>query len=108
VPLHPTQYEPVPSSHTGSPPAHERRGRPFAGRTFWIYTLLYGISRFIIEFFRGDERGSLLGLSTSQFISVMLVALSVIMMIRLARRPPAVEESVPGGSHKVRERGRRR
>jgi phosphatidylglycerol:prolipoprotein diacylglycerol transferase len=110
VPLHPTQlYE------AGAELVilallllSERRGRPFAGRTFWIYTLLYGISRFIIEFFRGDERGSLLGLSTSQFISVMLVALSVIMMIRLARRPPAVEESVPGGSHKVRERGRRR
>src|SRR6476660_5923802 len=33
----------------------ERKGRPFAGRTFWFYILLYSISRFIIEFFRGDE-----------------------------------------------------
>ena len=110
VPLHPTQlYE------AGAELVilallllSERRGRPFAGRTFWIYTLLYGISRFIIEFFRGDERGSLLGLSTSQFISVLLVTLSVIMMIRLARRPPAVEEPPAGGSHRVKERGRRR
>ena len=67
--------------------AVERRGRPFAGRTFWFYTLLYGVSRFVIEYFRGDERGMLLGLSTSQFISVVLVPLSVYMLLRLARRP---------------------
>jgi len=37
--------------------ATERKGRPFPGRTFWGYMLLYGISRFIIEFYRGDVRG---------------------------------------------------
>ncbi len=83
----------------------ERRGRPFAGRTFWIYTLLYGVARFIIEFYRGDERGSLAGLSTSQFISVVLVPLSVFMLVRLARRPAAVEAvattgRVPGGKRR--------
>ena len=31
----------------------ERKGRPFAGRTFWMYMLLYAVSRFIIEFYRG-------------------------------------------------------
>ena len=36
----------------------ERKGRPFPGRTFWVYMLLYAISRFIIEFYRADERGS--------------------------------------------------
>ena len=30
---------------------------PFPGRTFWLYMLLYGVSRFIIEFYRGDNRG---------------------------------------------------
>src|SRR3954468_13248566 len=30
----------------------ERRGRPFPGRTFWMYMLLYAISRFVIEFYR--------------------------------------------------------
>ena len=29
----------------------ERKGRPFPGRTFWLYMLLYAISRFIIEFY---------------------------------------------------------
>ena len=47
----------------------EKRGRPFAGRTFWAYMLLYAISRYIIEFYRGDPRGSLFGMSTSQVIS---------------------------------------
>ncbi len=49
----------------------ERTGRPFAGRTFWAYMCLYGISRFIIEMFRGDPRGFVFGtgLSTSQFIA---------------------------------------
>jgi phosphatidylglycerol:prolipoprotein diacylglycerol transferase len=67
--------------------AFERRGRPFPGRTFWSYMLLYGISRFIIEFYRGDPRGTVFdALSTSQFVSVILVPLSVVMLVLLSRR----------------------
>jgi len=67
--------------------ALERRGRPFPGRTFWSYMLLYGISRFIIEFYRGDPRGTVFdALSTSQFVSVILVPLSVVMLVLLSRR----------------------
>lgn len=69
----------------------ERRGRAFPGRTFWLYMLLYAISRYVIETFRGDERGMLLGISTSQFISVVLVPLSVVMLIWLSRRSRAPE-----------------
>src|SRR5579862_2604715 len=65
--------------------ATERRGRPFPGRTFWLYMLLYAISRFIIEFFRGDDRGAVGVLSTSQFISVLLAPLAIIMLAYLAR-----------------------
>ncbi len=65
----------------------ERRGRPFAGRTFWSYMLLYGVSRFVIEFYRGDSRGLVFDvLSTSQFVSVILVPLAVVMLVLLARR----------------------
>ena len=64
----------------------ERKGRPFAGRTFWLYMLLYAVSRFIIEFFRGDERGSVGIFSTSQFISVLLAPLAVGMLVYLSRR----------------------
>jgi phosphatidylglycerol---prolipoprotein diacylglyceryl transferase len=63
----------------------ERKGRPFAGRTFWIYMLLYAISRFIIEFFRGDERGNVGMFSTSQFISLLLAPLAVAMLVYLSR-----------------------
>src|ERR1700726_3777477 len=66
--------------------ATERKGRPYAGRTFWLYMLLYAVSRFIIEFFRDDPRGSLGPLSTSQFISVLLAPLAVVMLVSLARR----------------------
>src|SRR5437879_7264889 len=88
VPLHPTQlYE------AGAELLilavlllTERKGRPFAGRTFWLYMLLYAISRFIIEFFRGDERGTVGIFSTSQFISIVLAPLAVGMLVYLARR----------------------
>ena len=88
VPLHPTQlYE------AGAELlilavllATERRGRQFPGRTFWLYVLLYGISRFIIEFYRGDDRGLVMGvLSTSQFVSVLLVPLAIVMLVLLGR-----------------------
>jgi phosphatidylglycerol:prolipoprotein diacylglycerol transferase len=65
----------------------ERRGRSFPGRTFWSYMLVYGITRFIIEFYRGDARGMVGALSTSQFVSVLLVPLSILMLVLLSRRP---------------------
>jgi phosphatidylglycerol---prolipoprotein diacylglyceryl transferase len=89
VPLHPTQlYE------AGAELlilafllVLERRGRAFPGRTFWSYMFLYGVSRFIIEFYRGDTRGMVGALSTSQFVSIIIVPLSVIMLFVLSRRP---------------------
>jgi phosphatidylglycerol:prolipoprotein diacylglycerol transferase len=94
VPLHPTQlYE------AGAELvillillASERKQRPFAGRTFWLYMLLYAISRFIIEFYRGDERGSVGIFSTSQFISIILAPLAIVMLVYLSRRKTPVPE----------------
>jgi phosphatidylglycerol:prolipoprotein diacylglycerol transferase len=63
----------------------ERKGRPFPGRTFWLYMLLYAVSRFIIEFYRGDERGMVGMFSTSQFISLLLAPLAVVMLVYLSR-----------------------
>ena len=88
VPLHPTQlYE------AGAELvillgllATEKKGRPFPGRTFWSYMLLYGISRFIIELYRGDTRGTVGMFSTSQFLSLIIVPLSIVMLILLGRR----------------------
>jgi phosphatidylglycerol:prolipoprotein diacylglycerol transferase len=44
------------------------------GDVIFLYLLNYGITRMIIEFFRGDpERGKILFLSTSTFISIFMV-----------------------------------
>jgi phosphatidylglycerol:prolipoprotein diacylglycerol transferase len=47
--------------------------------------LLYAISRYIIEFYRGDERGAVGPFSTSQFISLLLAPLAVVMLLHLGR-----------------------
>jgi phosphatidylglycerol:prolipoprotein diacylglycerol transferase len=72
----------------------ERRGRNFPGRTFWTYIVLYGLSRYAIEFFRGDPRGTVWIFSTSQFISVILVPLAVVMLAYLAQRPSSGHATV--------------
>ncbi len=95
IPLHPTQlYE------AGAEAlilavllATEGRGKRFPGRTFWLYMLLYAISRYVIEMFRGDPRGSVLVFSTSQFISVLLAPLAVAMLVYLGRRVSPTPES---------------
>jgi len=63
----------------------ERRGRPYPGRTWWLYMLLYAIARFIVEIFRADDRGVILGFSTSQFVSLLLAPIAVVMLLRLKR-----------------------
>src|SRR5215831_19475042 len=71
----------------------ERKGRPFAGRTFWLYMLLYAVSRFIIEFYRGDDRGTVGIFSTSQFISILLAPLAIAMLVYLSKfETPRPEE----------------
>ena len=98
IPLHPTQlYE------AGAELlilvlllATERKGKPFAGRTFWLYMFLYAISRYIIEIYRGDPRGELFGFSTSQFISLVLAPLSLVMLAWLARSTPETPQAMRG------------
>ena len=75
--------------------ATERRGKPFAGRTFWGYMFLYAISRYIIEIYRGDPRGEVLGVSTSQFISLVLAPLSIVMLVWLSRTSPETPQQMP-------------
>ena len=96
VPLHPTQlYE------AGAEAlilalllSTETRGRRYPGRTFWLYMLLYAVSRFVIEFYRNDPRGTVLMFSTSQFISLVLAPLAIVMLVALGRRKiPAPERA---------------
>jgi len=74
--------------------ATERRSRPFAGRTFWLYMFLYAMSRYVIEIYRGDPRGVVpyLDISTSQFISLILGPLSLLMLLWLSRSVPTAPQ----------------
>src|SRR6185503_9227367 len=88
IPLHPTQLYEAGAEFLilALLLSTERMGRRFAGRTFWLYVFLYGISRYIIEMYRDDPRGMVGTFSTSQFISLILVPLSVAMLLYLGRR----------------------
>ena len=97
IPLHPTQIYEAGAELLilGFILATERRGRQFAGRTFWLYILLYAVSRYIIEMYRGDPRGEVFGFSTSQFISLVLGPLSLIMLGWLSRTTPEAPKEMP-------------
>jgi phosphatidylglycerol:prolipoprotein diacylglycerol transferase len=88
IPLHPTQLYEAGAELVilGVLLWLERRGRPFPGRTFWSYVLLYAVARFVIEFYRGDLRGTVGIFSTSQFLSLLLAPLAVVMLVLLSRR----------------------
>jgi phosphatidylglycerol:prolipoprotein diacylglycerol transferase len=65
-----------------------RKRRAFDGQIIYSYLMIYGVVRFVIEFWRDDPRGQLLGLSTSQFISVIMFALGLVMTVYFWRRRP--------------------
>jgi phosphatidylglycerol:prolipoprotein diacylglycerol transferase len=70
------------------------RRKRFSGQVILFYAVLYGITRFTIEFFRDDPRGDILslttltGLSTSQLIS-LIVGLSALFILILRYRRSA-------------------
>ncbi len=54
----------------------KRKSKP--GRSLGIYLIAYSIARFTLEFLRGDYyRGRLLWLSTSQWISLLIIPLGI-------------------------------
>jgi phosphatidylglycerol:prolipoprotein diacylglycerol transferase len=98
IPLHPTQIYEAGAELLilGVILASERRGRVFAGRTFWLYMFLYAVSRYVIEMYRGDPRGMVFDVfSTSQFISLVLAPLSLAMLFWLSRSTPVTPERFP-------------
>lgn len=64
------------------------------GRVASLYLILYGIGRFLIEFFRNDYRGSIGFLSTSQIISIGIVAAGIVMFMIMPKynKAEATEE----------------
>ena len=54
------------------------------GKLIFIYLFSYSVVRFFVEFLRGDEiRGFIFGISTSQFISILLFILSAVTLSAL-------------------------
>ena len=77
VPLHPTQiYESLACLVIFFILVAIAARKKFHGQVALAYVVLYGVARFVIEFYRGDVvRGSILdgALSTSQFIAILMV-----------------------------------
>lgn len=89
VPLHPAQvYSSLNSLCIFLVLIGLRRIKGFEGQIFWTYVLLYGVTRFILEYFRGDERGMFFQgmFSTSQLFGLILAVIAIAMMAILRRR----------------------
>lgn len=66
-----------------------------SGGTGGWYLILYGVWRIFIEFFRSDPRGSVFALSTSQFISIFMIAAGILLLVfgeRLAAKEDCRED----------------
>ena len=97
VPLHPTQiYLSLNALVIFVILQWAYRRKTFDGEVFWLYVLLYAVTRGILEIWRGDfVRGFVVPgvLSTSQAIGLVTAIVAGVMLVVLARRQRA-EESV--------------
>ena len=57
-----------------------RPRRRYDGQIFWWFVILKAVTRAMVEVFRDDDRGSVALLSTSQFISLLLFVVAVVML----------------------------
>lgn len=92
IPLHPSQlYESLGAFILLFGLLAVLRNRRFQGQVFAIYLLSYAVLRFTLEFWRGDvARGTVFGgaLSTSQFIAIVVVFLTLAVLPLIAKRKP--------------------
>jgi len=88
LPVHPTQiYESVASFAIAGVLLFWLHARKrYDGHVFVAFIALYAVVRFVLEFWRADDRGALLGLSTSQLLGVVAVGCAVWLHRRLALR----------------------
>ncbi|MBQ9828644.1 MAG: prolipoprotein diacylglyceryl transferase [Lachnospiraceae bacterium] len=62
------------------------RKMKYSGHTGALYVALYAAGRFVIEFFRSDERGHIGPLTTSQFISILMMTAAIVLFIYYYRK----------------------
>ncbi|CCQ91302.1 Prolipoprotein diacylglyceryl transferase [Nitrospina gracilis 3/211] len=92
VPLHPTQiYLSLNALVIFFVLLWVQKKKRFDGQVLLTYGILYSIGRFIIEFYRGDDRGYAVPemLSTSQFIGIFIFGLSMVLWARRKRTEAA-------------------
>ncbi|MGP0564586.1 MULTISPECIES: prolipoprotein diacylglyceryl transferase [unclassified Nitrospina] len=92
VPLHPTQiYLSLNALVIFFVLLWVQKKKRFDGQVLLTYGILYSIGRFIIEFYRGDDRGYAVPemLSTSQFIGIFIFGLSLVLWARRRRADAA-------------------
>jgi len=66
-----------------------RHYKKFSGQVIASYLMLYGVARFVIEFFRGDmDRGFVIPdlISVSQFVSILMIFAGCVLYIWSSKR----------------------
>ena len=99
IPLHPTQiYESVGTLLLFGFLTWRLFRRHMTGQVILEYLGIYAVMRFIIEFFRGDDRGEIFNglLSTSQLIAILTFAAAVFLYFYLRRRESRLAATVDG------------
>jgi phosphatidylglycerol:prolipoprotein diacylglycerol transferase len=71
-----------------------RPRKRFHGQIFLTSAVLYGICRFSVEFLRADQRGELLGLATSQTLSIPVVLAAGFVLWRKLRETDELDAIV--------------
>jgi len=66
--------------------------KKYDGQVFVWFLALYATGRFVIEFFRADDRGGAVGLSTSQLIGLLIIGACVVMHRHLVKRRDAAAQ----------------
>ena len=97
LPVHPTQiYESGASFVLAALLILWFQGRKrYDGQVFVVFVAGYAVIRFLLEFMRDDERGGLLGLSTSQLIGIVLVVGAYRLHRWLAQKSPVLTALPP-------------
>ena len=93
VPLHPTPIYEMILEWTNAVICFamwRRKAPPWSIMATWLG--LYGLERFVVEFFRGDARGQFAVFSTSQWFSLGMMAISAVLLWSIFLR----DRRVPG------------
>lgn len=64
--------------------AHPRKR--FDGQVMLLFLGLYSVLRFVLEYWRADDRGELFGLSTSQLIGIPIFIAVIVLWVRWSKR----------------------